>query len=123
PSLSPPFPYTTLFRSNWGALFGLLSGAIVAFVWGQVSIPMTDQIYEIIPGFAVNLIVAVVVSRFTYKHDEEADREFDESVALSRVRRSSPAIRQRRPRPTVRGTPHRSCGAGCRAVSDVRPLS
>src|SRR5699024_6077225 len=84
-----PIVLLTLFwkrLSNWGALFGLLSGAIVAFVWGQVSIPMTDQIYEIIPGFAVNLIVAVVVSRFTYKHDEEADREFDESVALSRVR-------------------------------------
>src|SRR5699024_2943714 len=108
---------------NWGALFGLLSGAIVAFVWGQVSIPMTDQIYEIIPGFAANRIVAVVVSRFTYTHDEEADREVDESVALTRARGPSPATPQRRPRPTVPGTPHRSCGAGCRAVSDERPLS
>ena len=47
---------------------------------------MTDAIYEIIPGFAVNLIVAVVVSRFTFKHDEASDVEFDESVALSRVK-------------------------------------
>ncbi|WP_422385982.1 sodium:solute symporter family transporter, partial [Brevibacterium epidermidis] len=84
-----PIVLLTLFwkrLSNWGALFGLLSGAVVAFVWGQVSTPMTDAIYEIIPGFAVNLIVAVVVSRFTFKHDEASDVEFDESVALSRVK-------------------------------------
>ena len=58
----------------------------MAFVWGQVSTPLTDAIYEIIPGFAVNLLVAVVVSRFTYKHDEASDIEFDESVALSRAK-------------------------------------
>ena len=84
-----PIVLLTLFwkrLSNWGALFGLLSGAVVAFVWGQVSNPLTDAIYEIIPGFAVNLLVAVVVSRFTYKHDEASDIEFDESVALSRVK-------------------------------------
>ncbi|UVI37226.1 sodium/proline symporter PutP [Brevibacterium spongiae] len=84
-----PIVLLTLFwkrLSNWGALFGLLSGAIVAFVWGQVSTPLTDAIYEIIPGFAINLIVAVVVSKLTYKHDEESDREFDESVELSRVK-------------------------------------
>ncbi|GGC41308.1 MAG: sodium/proline symporter PutP [Actinomycetota bacterium] len=84
-----PIVLLTLFwkrLSNWGALFGLLSGAVVAFVWGQVSTPMTDAVYEIIPGFIVNLIVAVVVSRFTYKHDEASDIEFDESVELSRVR-------------------------------------
>ncbi|MFE1085377.1 sodium/proline symporter PutP [Brevibacterium sediminis] len=84
-----PIVLLTLFwkrLSNWGALFGLLSGAVVAFVWGQVSTPMTDAVYEIIPGFIVNLIVAVVVSRFTYKHDEATDIEFDESVELSRVR-------------------------------------
>lgn len=84
-----PIVLLTLFwkrLSNWGALFGLLSGAVVAFVWGQVSTPMTDSIYEIIPGFIVNLIVAVVVSRFTYKHDEASDIEFEESVELSRVK-------------------------------------
>ena len=84
-----PIVLLTLFwkrLSNWGALFGLLSGALVAFVWGQVSTPMTDAIYEIIPGFIVNLVVAVVVSRFTYKHDEASDIEFDESVALSRAK-------------------------------------
>ncbi|WP_025777901.1 sodium/proline symporter PutP [Brevibacterium sp. VCM10] len=84
-----PIVLLTLFwkrLSNWGALFGLLSGAVVAFVWGQVSTPMTDAIYEIIPGFIVNFVVAVVVSRFTYKHDEASDIEFDESVALSRAK-------------------------------------
>lgn len=65
---------------------GILSGAVIAFVWGPVSTPVTDAIYEIIPGFAVNLIVAVIVSRFTYRPDAQADAEFDESVKLSRVR-------------------------------------
>ncbi|MBM6590974.1 sodium/proline symporter PutP [Brevibacterium sp. RIT 803] len=84
-----PIVLLTLFwkkLSNWGALFGLISGAAVAFIWGQVSSPLTDQIYEIIPGFAINLIVAIVVSRFTYKPNADTDREFDESVELSRVK-------------------------------------
>ncbi|MCF2571300.1 sodium/proline symporter PutP [Brevibacterium sp. UCMA 11754] len=84
-----PIVLLTLFwkkLSNWGALFGLISGAAVAFIWGQVSTPLTESIYEIIPGFAINLIVAVVVSRFTYKPNADTDREFDESVELSRVK-------------------------------------
>ncbi|GAA1843062.1 sodium/proline symporter PutP [Brevibacterium marinum] len=83
-----PIVLLTLFwkkLSNWGALCGLISGAAVAFIWGQISTPVTDQVYEIIPGFAVNLIVAVVVSKFTYKPNADTDREFDESVELSRV--------------------------------------
>ncbi|MDN5807696.1 MAG: sodium/proline symporter PutP [Brevibacterium sp.] len=84
-----PIVLLTLFwkrLSNWGALFGLISGAAVAFIWGQVSTPLTDSIYEIIPGFAVNLIVAVVVSKFTYQHNADMDADFDESVELSRVK-------------------------------------
>ncbi|MCI4013078.1 sodium/proline symporter PutP [Brevibacterium sp. ZH18] len=84
-----PIVLLTLFwkkLSNWGALFGLVSGAVVAFVWGQVSTPLTDSIYEIIPGFVVNLIVAVVVSRFTYTPDAEVLADFDESVELSKVK-------------------------------------
>ena len=84
-----PIVLLTLFwkkLSNWGALFGLISGAAVAFIWGQVSTPLTDSIYEIIPGFAINLIVAIVVSKFTYKHNAETDQEFDESVELSGVK-------------------------------------
>ncbi|GAA1942880.1 sodium/proline symporter PutP [Brevibacterium antiquum] len=83
-----PIVLLTLFwkkLSNWGALFGLISGAAVAFIWGQLGTPLTEQIYEIIPGFAINLIVAVVVSKFTYKPDADTDREFDESIELSRV--------------------------------------
>ncbi|WP_309130377.1 sodium/proline symporter PutP [Brevibacterium sp.] len=84
-----PIVLLTLFwkkLSSWGALAGLASGAVVAFVWGQVGTPLTEAIYEIIPGFAVNLLVAVVVSKLTYKHDAEADLEFDESVELSKVK-------------------------------------
>ncbi|GAA0036358.1 MULTISPECIES: sodium/proline symporter PutP [Brevibacterium] len=84
-----PIVLLTLFwkkLTNWGALFGLISGAVVAFVWGQLNTQLTDSIYEIIPGFAINLIVAIVVSLATYKPNPEIDAEFDEGVELSKVR-------------------------------------
>ncbi|RAF49741.1 sodium:proline symporter, partial [Burkholderia multivorans] len=84
-----PIVLLTLFwkkLTNWGALLGLISGAVVAFVWGQLNTPLTDSIYEIIPGFAINLIVAVVVSLATYKPNPEIDAEFEEGVELSKVR-------------------------------------
>ena len=86
----PPDPIASLDTEYAGfllaALFGLISGAVVAFVWGQLNTPLTDSIYEIIPGFAINLIVAIVVSLATYKPNPEIDAEFDEGVEVSKVK-------------------------------------
>ncbi len=65
-----------------GALAGILAGAVVAYVWGQTS--LHDSLYEIIPGFIANFLVAVPVSLWTTrKHGEVIDAEFDEAVELA----------------------------------------
>lgn len=71
--------------TNWGALTGLVAGALTVFAWDAWG---TD-LYEIIPGFLVNLVVAVVVSRFTYQRDEEIEQEFDDAVKLVQVREAT----------------------------------
>lgn len=67
--------------TNYGALAGMVSGAIVAFVWGKVD-ALSSMLYEIVPGFAICLIVAVIVSIVTYKEDGEVQAEFDEMLRL-----------------------------------------
>lgn len=66
--------------TNIGALSGMLVGAIVAFVWGQTA--LSGYLYEMVPGFTINLIVSVVVSLITYKPNPEIDEEFDQTIAL-----------------------------------------
>jgi len=58
-----------------GALAGLVTGAVTVFVWANVDVLKTHM-YEIVPGFLLNLIVAILVSRLTYEDDPEVDREF-----------------------------------------------
>lgn len=67
--------------TNVGALAGMVVGAVVAFVWGKVP-ALTGMLYEIVPGFIVCLIVAVVVSLITYKPNSEIDTEFDQTLKL-----------------------------------------
>ncbi|TFD76120.1 sodium/proline symporter PutP [Cryobacterium sp. Sr8] len=65
--------------STWGALASMVTGAVVVFVWGNS--PLSDTMYEIVPGFIASLLVAVVVSLLTYKPSAEIDAEFDAAVA------------------------------------------
>ncbi|WP_306232899.1 sodium/proline symporter PutP [Agrococcus beijingensis] len=62
-----------------GALAGMIVGAATVFLWDAIEqwtqIPFFT-LYEILPGFLLNLLVAVVVSMLTHKHDEEVDEEF-----------------------------------------------
>lgn len=62
-----------------GALFGMLTGAVVVGVWGNIDI-LSGTLYEIVPGFILNLIVTVIVSNMTYKENAEITAEFDETV-------------------------------------------
>jgi sodium/proline symporter len=66
--------------TNWGALFGMIVGAVTVIVWKNVG--LGDTLYEIVPGFVLNLIVAVIISFITYKKNEVIEKEFDESVRL-----------------------------------------
>lgn len=72
--------------TNFGALAGMVAGAVVAFVWGTTD-ALSSMLYEIVPGFGVGLIVAVVVSLVTYKRNEEIEAEFTETERLMKEER------------------------------------
>ena len=61
-----------------GALSGMIVGAVIVFAWGNS--PLAATMYEIVPAFLANLVVAVVVSRLTWKPNPEIEAEFDEAV-------------------------------------------
>lgn len=58
-----------------GAFAGLVVGAVTAFTWGKIP-ALHDAMYEIVPGFILNVLVAVIVSRMTYKHNQVIQDEF-----------------------------------------------
>jgi sodium/proline symporter len=68
--------------STWGALSAMITGAVVVFIWGNS--PLTATMYEIVPGFIAALLVAVVVSRFTYKQSTAIETEFDAAADQAR---------------------------------------
>ena len=57
-----------------GAIAGMIAGAVTVGVWGNLSGGLWD-LYEILPGFLLNLLFAVVVSKMTYKPNEEIEKE------------------------------------------------
>jgi sodium/proline symporter len=65
--------------TNYGALAGMVVGAIVVFVWDKT---LGDTLYEIVPGFVACLLVAVVVSLITFKPNTEIEQEFNETERL-----------------------------------------
>ncbi|GAA1983101.1 sodium/proline symporter PutP [Isoptericola halotolerans] len=67
--------------NRWGALAGMVGGAVVAFVWGQSF--LTDMLYEIVPGFAVGLVAAVVVSLVTRPPGQDIEAEFEDARRLA----------------------------------------
>ena len=73
-------------KYTWqGAAAGMAVGAITVGIWGNLpdTLPMIFQVYEILPGFLLNLLVSWLVSRATYKPNAEIDEEFDLSVKLA----------------------------------------
>ena len=69
-----------------GAAVGMVAGAVVAFVWGQFEPDVTiglfgeQHLYEIIPGFATCLVLAVVFSLITPQPPAKAMEEFDDML-------------------------------------------
>ncbi|MCW4467062.1 sodium/proline symporter PutP [Glutamicibacter sp. MNS18] len=58
-----------------GAFAGMVTGAVTVFIWGNVSV-LSGAMYEIVPGFLLNLLVAWLVSRSTYTENAEITDEF-----------------------------------------------
>ena len=83
------FGPTTLLSLWWrrltkaGAACGMTAGAVLVFVWdrlGDVHGGVFD-LYELLPGFCANLVVAVVVSLITYRPNAGIDEEFTRAVS------------------------------------------
>ncbi|MCU0845224.1 MAG: sodium/proline symporter PutP [Spirochaetes bacterium] len=69
--------------TTWqAALAGMLTGTIVLVVWK--SLGLGAQLYEIVPGFAANVVAIVIVNRFTRGAGEAARHEFDEVLTIVR---------------------------------------
>ena len=68
-----------------GAAAGMIVGAVTVFVWKLVLNPMGGmfELYEIIPAFLLNLVVAVGVSLATYRPNPQIEAEFDAAVAMA----------------------------------------
>ena len=64
----------------------MIAGAVVAFVWGQfepdVAIGLfgDEHLYEIIPGFAICLVLAVLISLITPQPPAKAMEEYDDML-------------------------------------------
>lgn len=64
--------------TKWGALFGMIVGALTVIIWKNVGLGAT--LYEIVPGFVLNFIVIIVVSLMTHKHNDEIEKDFADTV-------------------------------------------
>lgn len=74
--------------TNWGVLAGMVGGAVMVFVWPLFG----TGLYEIVPGFVLNLILAVVVSLLTGPPAPEVEAEFDEAEALAKPQRGEGVV-------------------------------
>jgi len=71
-----------------GALAGMLTGAVTVVLWNKS--PLAASLYEIVPGFFFNLLVAIVVSLLTFKHDAGIDEEFSQSLRMLKAEKAAP---------------------------------
>ncbi len=75
--------------TSTGALAGMLTGAVTVFVWGNIDV-LSSAMYEIVPGFVLNLLVAVLASRATYKHNAAIEEEF--SAMEAEIEENAPYV-------------------------------
>jgi sodium/proline symporter len=69
--------------NKWGALAGMLAGAVTVIVWEQIE--ALSEVYEIIPGFIACTLAVIIVSLLTPKPPAEIEAEFDEMVRQTQV--------------------------------------
>ncbi|GJF15980.1 sodium:proline symporter [Mycolicibacterium cyprinidarum] len=66
-----------------GAIAGMITGAVVVGIWGNID-ALSDVMYEIVPGFIACGAVAIVVSLFTTRQDDDIESEFSAMEAAVR---------------------------------------
>lgn len=67
--------------NTWGALSGMITGAVTVVLWKEFG--LGDVLYEIIPGFAVSVLMIYVVSLITAAPSSKVVEQFDEVKRLS----------------------------------------
>ena len=75
--------------TSTGALAGMITGALTVFIWGNID-ALASNMYEIVPGFVLNLMVTVLVSRATYKHNPLIEEEF--SAMEAEIEENAPYV-------------------------------
>lgn len=60
--------------NSQGALAGMITGAVVSFAWGMS--PLSDDLYELIPGFALSALAIWLVSLATAAPGQSTREEF-----------------------------------------------
>ena len=86
------FGPTTLLALWWrrlttaGAASGTIVGAALVFLWDHLGDTLGGvfTLYELLPGFVANLVVAIVVSLLTHRPNPAIDAEFSRAVELTR---------------------------------------
>jgi sodium/proline symporter len=68
--------------NKWGALLGIIVGALTVIVWTRFPF-LKSNLYEIVPGFAANLITIYIVSLLTPKPSSTIQNQFEESKKAS----------------------------------------
>jgi len=61
--------------TKWGALAGMVVGTLTVLIWANT--PLSDTLYEMIPGFILSLISVVVVSLITSEPEKEITETFE----------------------------------------------
>ncbi|WP_026530120.1 sodium/proline symporter PutP [Haematomicrobium sanguinis] len=73
-------------KLTWqGALAGIVLGAATVFIWAKVIEPAANiGLFEIVPGFIVCTVAAVVVSLLTFRSDPEIEKTYDDARLLAK---------------------------------------
>ncbi|MFD2758685.1 sodium/proline symporter PutP [Gulosibacter faecalis] len=72
--------------TNWGALAGMVVGAVTVFVYKAIDSALEIGLYELLPAFILALLAAMIVSLVKPNTDPEIDREFTETGAIVAVK-------------------------------------
>jgi SSS family solute:Na+ symporter len=62
--------------TKWGALAGIIVGAVTVLTWVQFP-DLKEQVYEMIPGFFLSLIAIIIVSLATKNPSAKVQNQFE----------------------------------------------
>jgi sodium/proline symporter len=68
-------------KTTWpSALAGMVIGTVVLVVWKQAG--LSNQLYEIVPGFAANCLAIFLVNHFIKQKDKKVLKQYDEVIDI-----------------------------------------